>query len=267
MRKRAGSPLGQWVTRLSESYGVTHFVPFSSMHRYQREDSGWANECTTPIEAHATGFRSKRCAILPAFVRFDVACDRVEPLNPPLGPAPMYSAKHFDDDWSEDLEKDELALAARYFRSIEHLSTCIDYVNLRVGGRDHVIDIGARKFGRGVTFEAPRHSLVTALQFEIFDDLLIGNFMKTTLHGKWPATGLYPDFSPYVAKYADNGHARSAQEVKAYFAEYRRRTGGFAYLRHRLAARTESALRAAIPRDSFAWRCARRTYSMLRFQG
>jgi hypothetical protein len=82
-------------------------------------------------------------------------------------------------------------------------------VNLRVGGRDHAIPIAARKFGRGVTFEAPRGSLVTALRYEIFDDLLIGNFMKTTLHGRWPQSRLYPDFTPYVAKYGDNGRART----------------------------------------------------------
>ena len=266
-RKQSGSPLGQWVARLCDSYGVTHFVPFSSMHRYQREDSLWANECATPPDAHAVGFQSKRATILPPFVRYDVASDRVEAINPPAMPAPVLSPKEFGDDWSEDLEKDELALAERYFRSIEHLSACLDYVNLRVGGRDHVIALSRRKFGRGVTFESPRHSLVTALGYEIVDDLLIGNFMKTTLHGRWPATRLYPDFSPYVAKYADNGHAKTKQELNAYFAEYRRRTGAFAYVRHRFAARAEEVIRAAVPREALAWRAARRTYSMLRFQG
>ena len=97
-------------------------------------------------------------------------------------------------------------------------------MNLRVGRRDHTIAISRRNFRRGVTFEAPRQSLVTALKYEIFDDLLIGNFMKTTLHGKWPESRLYPEFSPYVAKYADNGQARTQEELRAYFAEYRRRT-------------------------------------------
>lgn len=93
-----------------------------------------------------------------------------------------------------------MEIATRYFRSIDYLATFLDYVNLRVGGRDHVIALSRRNFRRGVTFEAPRRSLVTALQYEIFDDLLIGNFMKTTLHGKWPRSRLYPHFSPYVAK-------------------------------------------------------------------
>ena len=38
-------------------------------------------------------------------------------------------------------------------------------------------------FKKGVTFEVPCGSLITTAKYEIFDDLLIENFMKTTLHG------------------------------------------------------------------------------------
>ena len=184
------------------------------MHRYQREDSIWANECATSVDEHAKGFESKRCRILPAFIRYDLLADRAEPIRPPAMQAQAFGAKEFGDDWSEPLERPELDLASRYFRSIEHLAGCLDFVNLRVGGRDHAIPLAGRKFERGITFEAPRHSLATALRYEIFDDLLIGNFMKTTLHGRWPASRLYPDFTPYVSKYADNGRARTAEELR-----------------------------------------------------
>jgi hypothetical protein len=265
-RKQAGRQVGPAVARLTESYSATHFVPSSSMHRYQREDSAWANQCGTPIEAHAQGFDSKSCQILPAFVRYDLAADKVERIDPPAEPDKLSPPSAFGDDWSEDLEREELDQATRYFQSIEHLSKAVDYVNLRVGGRDHEIPLSPRKFERGVTFEAPRQSLATAIKYEIFDDLLIGNFMKTTLHGKWPATGLYPDFAPYVAKYADNGRARTDEELRAYFAEYRRQTGMFRYMRHRLGKGASQALRSAIPYDSVAWRIGRRAYSMLRAQ-
>jgi hypothetical protein len=190
----------------------------------------------------------------------------VERIDPPAAAEVVLSAKDFGDDWSEDLDAEGVALATRYFRSIDSLSTYLDYVNLRVGGRDHVITLAKRKFNRGVTFEAPRHSLMSALQYEIFDDLLIGNFMKTTLHGEWPASRLYPHFTPYVAKYADNGHARTAEELNAYFAEYRRLAGSFAFLRHRLVSRTAQLLRSAIQFDSTAWRMARYARGLLRFQ-
>lgn len=265
-RKRTGLPLGPAVARLAESFGVTHFVPFSSMHRYQREDSVWANECGTAVEMHAEGFVSKHCDILPAFVRYDVATDRAEPIRPPPAPAVTLPARQFGDDWSEDFGREGLDTASRYFRSIEHLGTFLDYVILRVGGRDHAVSLSKRNFKRGVTFEAPRRSLVEALKWEIFDDLLIGNFMKTTLHGNWPASRLYPDFIPYVGKYADNGQARSREELRAYFAEYRRRTGAFAFLRHRFAARAAEVVRSALTADSPAYRMARRAYWMLRSQ-
>jgi len=265
-RIRAGVPLGPAVARLAESFGVTYFVPFSSMHRYQREDSVWANECTTAAEAHAVGFDSKRCAILPAFVRYDLLTDSVTPINPGLEPAAVLPARDFGDDWSEDLDGEGLEIATRYFRSIEHLATFLDYINLRVGGRDHVIALSRRNFRRGVSFQAPRQSLVTALEYEIFDDLLIGNFMKTTLHGAWPESRLYPHFSPYVAKYADNGRARTPEELRVYFAEYRRQTGAFAFLRHRFATRASEVVRSALTVDSPAYRLARRAYWALRSQ-
>jgi hypothetical protein len=59
----------------------------------------------------------------------------------------------------------------------------------------NVIDLAGPK-GVGITFEAPRKSLLEAVRWEIFDDLLIGNFTKTTLHGG--LRSLYPDFTPYV---------------------------------------------------------------------
>ena len=76
---------------------------------------------------------------------------------------------------------------------------------------------------KGITFEVPRSSLMTAINFEIFDDLLIGNFMKTTLHGM---QGLYEgDFNLYLSKYADNGRAETAKEIEEYFKLYKQRFG------------------------------------------
>ncbi len=43
----ARTPVGQTIARLAELYGATYFVPFSSMHKYQRADSIWASQYTT----------------------------------------------------------------------------------------------------------------------------------------------------------------------------------------------------------------------------
>lgn len=50
---------------------------------------------------------------------------------------------------------------------------------------------------------------MASIEHEIFYDQLIANFMKTQLHGDWEALTLQPYFTPYVAKYADNGRAKT----------------------------------------------------------
>jgi hypothetical protein len=62
-------------------------------------------------------------------------------------------------------------------------------------GEYHAIDLIGSMRRLGITFAAPRHSLMLAVKNEIFDDLLMGNFMKTTLHGDPSARSLYPDFN------------------------------------------------------------------------
>ena len=44
-------------------------------------------------------------------------------------------------------------------------------------------------------------------------DILIC-FMKTQLIGDWKSSKLYPDFTPYVAKYNDNGRVQTKEEIK-----------------------------------------------------
>ena len=203
------------------------------MHRYCREDSRWADEGAAPVDAHAKGFEADGISICPPYVHCDLAQNELWGLEPSPAPLRVRAASEYGDDWSELLEADEVERATSYFQSIQHLSTFLDYVNLRVGGREHAIPLG-KGSNRGLTFEAPRRSLVTSLRYEVFDDMLIGNFMKTTLHGRWPSTGLKPDFTPYVSKYADNGGAHSREELRAYFAEYRRQVGAFGWVYHQV---------------------------------
>jgi hypothetical protein len=233
--------LGARNAHRTETIGARYFVPFSSMHVYQREDSIWANEFRTSLPDYSVGFQSARCDILPAYIRYDCERDTVMELQPAEQPVKVLSPADCGDDWGEPLGRADVACAERYFKSIEHFTDTIDFVNLRVGGRDNFIALGRRSFDRGVTFEAPRHSLVTAIQYEIFDDLLIGNFMKTTLHGEWGPGLLYPDFTPYLAKYGDNGRARSNAELTGYFRAYRKRAV-LDYLKYRFEKKGGSHL-------------------------
>lgn len=216
------TPVGQTLTRLVDLYGARFFVPFSSMHRYQRADSVWANEYTTGLEDYAKGFSSKRCEMLPAFVRRDFGRDTAERIEPRENPVRAIDPQEFGDDWEERLADDEAREVEEYVRENQHVSETLGFVTFRVGGRDHRIALGGPA-GKGITFEVPRGSLLTAVRYQVFDDLLIGNFMRTTLHGDFGPTRLYPDFSPYVAKYGDNGRARSPDALRRYFWTYYRR--------------------------------------------
>lgn len=256
-------PIGALINEKLRTYGTKGFIPFSSLHRYQRTDSVWANRYCAEREDYAKGFDPSGGALLPAFIRFDVTKGEYEEIDPPERPLVLREAKEFGDDWDEPLERDEVKLAAAYFRSVEHLGTFLDFVNVRVGNKDHVIELTARNFDRGVTFEAPRNSLVQALRYEVFDDLLIGNFMRTTLHGRWPKVSLYPDFTPYVAKYADNGRAKTREQLDAYFKAYRRRAP-LDYVRHHFEERSKNALRGALRDDSRLYRAAKRVYWSLK---
>jgi len=215
--------VGPTIAMVLDLFGIDCFAPSSSMHRYQRTDSAWANEYITPISAHGEGFESETAELLPAFVRCDLLSGDISRIDPPENSHELEAPEKFGDDWSEVLDADDVRLLSNYFGAVTHLKRWLGYVNFRVGGRDHVIDLNRGAFDLGITFEAPRNSLMTSVRFNIFDDMLIGNFMKTTLHGNWNKSGaaaLYPDFTPFVSKYADNGEARTEAELKAYFRAY-----------------------------------------------
>jgi hypothetical protein len=261
------TPPGGTIAREAHLWGVTHVVPFSSMHKYQREDSIWASQYTTQLEDYGKGFESPTVTLTPAFIRYDVTRDRIEPIDPPERKIIPIPAKEFGDDWSEPLQPGDFEKLERYFKRFETIAEAFHFINFCVGGRNYQIELVKGGFEKGVTFEVPRHSLMTAIEWEVFDDLLIGNFMSTTLHGYAPTASLYPHFTPYVAKYGDNGRARTRNELAVYFAEYRNRAP-IDYLRHRVDAglvrpiqeSTAQVLRSALGTNSSLFKTAKQAY-------
>lgn len=251
--------LGQRNAWQAENVGAKFFVPFSSMHRYQRRDSIWANELHTELQDYSDGFDSKTAEGLPAYLRYDCARDEFEEIQPAAEPLRIREPEEFGDFWQEPLDSNDVVLAKEYFSRVEHLQSVVDFINLKVGGQVHYIKVSDKGIGRGVTFEAPRGSLMMAIKFKIFDDMLIGNFMNTTLHGKWGSGGLYPDFTPYVAKYADNGRAASNAELKDYMANYRKRML-VGWMKKRFEAHAENVFRKWIPEEGALFKGSKKLY-------
>jgi hypothetical protein len=201
--------------------GLNNVIPFSSNHQYQRSDSVWANEYTTPEDAYKVGLPSN-INFIPPFVSINCLDGSFELINPDPVPVIVKNCKEFGDNWSDELQNSDREIISNYFKRKEKIRHSISFINFRVGGKDNFFKFEANNT-KGITFEVPRSSLMTAINFEIFDDLLIGNFMKTTLHGM---QGLYEgDFNLYLSKYADNGRAETAKEIEEYFKLYKQRFG------------------------------------------
>ena len=267
----AKTPLGATLSAAARSWGATAAIPFSAMHRFQRSDSAWANRQSPRLEDYADEFDTRACELLPAYLRYDCLTDEVTPLNPPPSREPLHEPQEFGDDWNEPLESDEQSKLRSYFLGFEALRRNIDFLRFLVGGEETVIELRPSEFRRGLTFEVPRASLMSAVKWEIFDDLLIGNFMKVTLHGDWGPGRLYPDFAPWVAKYGDNGRARTLQELREYHLAYFRRAPA-GYLKHRfemgflmpLQQQTASILRSRLGANSTLFQGAKEAWWALR---
>lgn len=253
-------PLGLDYSALLKDWGGTHTAPFSCHHRYSRTDSSWAAAYATPLEDHTAGFNSARGELIPGYFSYDALADRITELPAEPLPARYHEPAEFGDDWSQPLEAGDVRALGEYFSRFERLRRKFEFINCRVGGRDNLIGLGGRK-GVGITFEVPRGSLMCAIRYEIFDDLLIGNFMKTTLHGG--PRSLYPDFAPYVPKYGDNGRAFSGGELDEYFAAYRREAGFQGWM-DRMRVESSRRIRSALAANPALYVAARSVYRRLR---
>ena len=214
--------VGWHLSQEAKLYGAKSVIPFSSFHQYQREDSAWANRHVTPIDAFRIGFDERLARYIEPFVAIDCGNGKVEPIECAPLQTTLKPPSDFGDSWSDQLDAADEALLRQYFLRRERLHRYIGFIDAVVGGRVTRIEFsGPRR--KGITFEAPANSLMTAVRYEIFDDLLIGNFMKTTLHN---IGSLYdPPINFAITKFGDNGRAMTEQELAKYFKAYYRKCG------------------------------------------
>jgi hypothetical protein len=253
--------VGRQLSSCASALGVTHVIPFSSFHQYHRTDSAWANEYLTPIDAYTEGFDHRVATFVDPFALVDCVTGEVASLNPAALPIDLAPPEAFGDSWTDGLDATDRAALNRYFAPIELLDRHLGFLRFAVGDTEHVVKFDGPS-ARGVTFAVPRHSLMTAVEYQIFDDLLIGNFMRTTLHG---VHSLYaPNVAAIITKFADNGHARSRAEVAAYLRTYRRRVGTVPWMLGRAAAWGSHRASAILPNRGPLYDGLRRTYYFVR---
>jgi hypothetical protein len=253
--------VGEDLTYLANSIGTTGVIPFSSHHQYQRTDSIWAQEYVTPTFAYRVGL-SDALEYVEPFSFFDCKSGDTHGLSPQTLPVTPKPPETFGDNWSDVLEKDDLPKLQAYFSRKERVDKYLSFINFRVGGKDNFITLNGRK-DRGITFAVPRTSLMHAITYEMFDDLLIGNFMKTTLHNM---KSLYDgDFAYNVAKYGDNGRVETEEEIRAYLAIYRKRAGReFVYDAFLAHAKDIAYRLVSFERGSVGYQLARRAFRALK---
>jgi len=241
----------------SKLFGAKYVVPFSCFHRYQRSDSVWANQYATPLDRFFVR-KAQGVSILPAFIRYDVEKKELTTLDPKVTEAQVVTAEEANDSWATPLQAEDIAKLQAYIKSFEYLPKKIGFVDFVVGGKKHHILLN-KDIALGIQFDVPRNSLMTTVEYNIFDDLLIGNFMKTTFIGPWKHPSLYPDFTPVVGKYGDNGLAKTEQELNAYFKAYSSRDP-WAYLKHKMISSGEQMFRKVVDNRSPIFKLAKKSY-------
>jgi len=209
-------PCGESYTYYMKKWNCNFAVPSSCFHKYSRSDSVSMNKFITPLEEHYNSFNNKNGELLPAFIKWDTNKSDYLKINPEKNLNDPEKYESFGDNWIDELDSEDQTILKNYFSKFDHLKKKFGFINFRVGNKDFTIKLSNKK--EGVEFNAPRNSLIFSIKNNIFDDILIGNFMKTKLIN---VPSLYPDFTPYVAKYGDNGMARSNEELKKYFDYYK----------------------------------------------
>jgi len=209
-------PCGESYNYYMNKWGCNYSVPFSCFHKYSREDSISMNKFITPVEEHYKSFNNTNGELLPAFIKWDSIKSDYIKINPNKNLNGSEQPKNFGDNWSDELDLMDQDIIKNYFNQFDHLKKKFGFINFKVGNKDFTIKLSNKK--EGIEFNAPRNSLIFSIKNNIFDDVLIGNFMKTKLFN---VSSLYPDFTPYVAKYGDNGMARTKDELKKYFDYYK----------------------------------------------
>lgn len=218
----ARKPGAIWdVAAKASSLGAGHWACSSSQHVYVREDSIWANPYRIRWEDMRRHWNRPEVDLVQPYVKVSLETGTVEPAAGALDPPPVVQP---GDDWSESLSREEWMRVAAFIRKFEIIQDRIDFIEFVVGGESRRIALRpggpAAALSRGIVFHVPRKPLLETVEYGYFDDLLIGNFMKTRL----VHTRLYPDFSKQVSKLGGNAKVFTRKQHREFLLHYLRRS-------------------------------------------
>jgi hypothetical protein len=225
------------LSRTAAQLGVGNYVASASQHLYVRRDSVWANPYRVGWNDVVWHWTHPEIRIIEPFVVVDLATGEYRRKHPAQTSDTSQITDLTDaDDWNDRLEPAEWEKLFGFFQRIEILRPYLDYVEFTIGGETRRIKLNPRG-ERGIAFRTPRQSLMRCLRFGYFDDLLIGNFMRTELRN----VTLYPHFSPIVAKLAGSSGVRTHAEWRRFKWRYFRRNP-VGYVEWRLAELREQVI-------------------------
>ncbi len=244
-------PCGVSYSYYMKKWKCNYAIPFSSMHKYSRKDSINMNEYATPLKQHYNGFKSTNGEMLPAFIIWDSVKQDYREIRPGLNDEKIKLPEDFGDKWSDDLDKNDILQIEKYFKNFSHIKNKFGFLSFKIGKSVLNLKLSDRK--EGIEFSCPRNSLIFSISNKIFDDLLIGNFMKVKLIN---VPSLYPDFTPYVTKYGDNGTVYTKKELNKYFEYYKFNSAN--YWLDYLKIKTEDIIRPRIEKYRSIYYIARK---------
>ena len=215
---------GSYLSILANVLGAKYIIPFSTFHEYQRKDSIWVNEYTSPIESFNKGVEKKHIYIKPFTFINSNKDDDFNSLKLTKKKLDIKPPEFFGDNWKDELNKNEEIIVKNYFNNFLSFKKKIGFISFNVGGKELNLKFDGPK-EKGIIFEAPRNSLISACKNRVFDDLLIGNFMKTKLYNLSSLYDPKANFTHQVAKFGDNGMAYSDDELNSYKNYYAKKMG------------------------------------------
>ena len=214
------------LARIAESLGVGSYVSSASQHIYVRSDAIWANPYRVGWSDVVRHWTRPAIRIVEPFVKMNLDTGEYERKHPEqTSDVSQITDATSDDDWTTQLTEEEWSALTAFFQSIEILKPTMDYLEFNVGGQSRLIWINPAAQGkseaklRGIAFHAPARSLMAAVKLGYFDAILIGNFMTAELRNM----GLYPHFTPIVAKLAGASGVKTFKQWRAFRRRYFRR--------------------------------------------